>query len=287
MRVQRFDDVHAFLARAGDWLVVREAEHNLILGICSSLADDPSYSDGPPLLATVERDGAIVAAVVRTPPWNIVLSEVDDPAALAAIVDDLVVDHGHGGLPGVLGPIEHAPVFAGLWADRTGDRPVRQIGERIFRLTTVRPPRPTLGARRAAGQADHDLLVAWLEAFHEEAFGRPAPVSAKALVGRWLVGQGRTMWLWEDDGEPVSLCGIGMGTPNGFRIGPVYTPPDLRGRGYASNLVAQVSQAGLDQGRRFAFLFTDLANPTSNHIYQQIGYQPVRDIEQWDFEVPQ
>ena len=78
--------------------------------------------------------------------------------------------------------------------------------------------------------------------------------------------------LWEDGGAVVSASGWGGPTPNGIRIGPVYTPPELRGRGYATALVAELSQTLLDEGRRFCFLFTDLANPTSNAIYERIGY---------------
>jgi predicted GNAT family acetyltransferase len=72
-------------------------------------------------------------------------------------------------------------------------------------------------------------------------------------------------------------------TPNGIRIGPVYTPPGLRRRGYASAATAAASQTELDNGRRYIFLFTDLSNPTSNKIYQQIGYEPVIDIDQLGF----
>ena len=95
--------------------------------------------------------------------------------------------------------------------------------------------------------------------------------------------QGRTVYLWVDDGRPVSMTGAGGLTPNGIRVGPVYTPPGDRGHGYASNLVAQVSQAQLDSGRTYVFLFTDLANPTSNKIYQAIGYEPVNDFDEWEF----
>ncbi len=105
------------------------------------------------------------------------------------------------------------------------------------------------------------------------------------MTDRWLAGRGRTLYLWED-GDVVSLAGIGSPTPHGVRVGPVYTPPDRRGRGYASALVAGISQAALDAGRTFCFLFTDLANPTSNHIYETIGYRPVRDVDMWRFERP-
>lgn len=85
------------------------------------------------------------------------------------------------------------------------------------------------------------------------------------------------------DGGPASVAATGGPTPNGIRIGPVYTPPDRRRRGYASALTAATSQAELDKGRRFIFLFTDLANPTSNKIYRAIGYEPVIDIDQVSF----
>ena len=100
------------------------------------------------------------------------------------------------------------------------------------------------------------------------------------MTDRWIARRGRSLQLWED-GEVVSLTGVGSLTPNGVRIGPVYTPPEARNRGYASALVATASQEQLEAGRRFCFLFTDLANPTSNHIYQTIGYEPVRDVDMW------
>ena len=90
--------------------------------------------------------------------------------------------------------------------------------------------------------------------------------------------------LWEDGGEAVSVSGWGGPTPNGIRIGPVYTPPALRGRGYATALVAELSQALLDEGRSFCFLFTDLANPTSNAIYERIGYVRVCESAMVAFE---
>ena len=89
--------------------------------------------------------------------------------------------------------------------------------------------------------------------------------------------------LWEDGGQTVSISGWGGPTPNGIRIGPVYTPPELRRRGYASALVAELTKRLLDGGRKFCFLFTDLANPTSNSIYQRVGYEPVSDADQWVF----
>ena len=89
--------------------------------------------------------------------------------------------------------------------------------------------------------------------------------------------------LWEDDGRVVSLAGFGSRTPNGIRVGPVYTPPEFRGKGYASALVGRMTAELLDGRHRFCFLFTDLANPTSNGIYRRIGYQAVTDVDQYAF----
>jgi predicted GNAT family acetyltransferase len=80
------------------------------------------------------------------------------------------------------------------------------------------------------------------------------------------------------------VSSFGGATPSGIRIGPVYTPPELRGRGYASALVAELTRRLIAGGRQFCFLFTDLANPTSNSIYQRVGYRPVTDVNLWVFE---
>ena len=96
-------------------------------------------------------------------------------------------------------------------------------------------------------------------------------------------GKGTGFWLWEDAGAPVSLAGFSGRTPTGIRIGPVYTPPEHRRRGYASTLVADLSAWLLDQGHRACFLYTDLANPTSNRIYVEIGYERVCDAMEFSF----
>ena len=71
------------------------------------------------------------------------------------------------------------------------------------------------------------------------------------------------------------MSGYSPPVANSIRIGPVYTPPDLRGKGYATALVANQSRRFLEDGRSHCLLYTDLANPTSNAIYRRIGYQQV------------
>lgn len=281
--MRRYSDVEAFLGAAGDFLVAREAEHNLLLGVAQNVRDTPDAFTAPPYFATVTNEERVVAVALQTPPFQLVISEIDDPAAIPLLADDLA----ERDLPGAIGPVDHVRTFMEERAARGGLPSRLTTSERIFRLTAVTPPPPVPGRSRVAEPADRALVERWLDAFMREALEETAPDDIESMTDRWLSRRGRTLYLWEDDsGEVVSLAGVGSKTPNGVRIGPVYTPPEARNRGYASALVATISQAELDAGRRFCFLFTDLANPTSNHIYRTIGYEPVRDVDMWRHDRP-
>ena len=275
--------VDAFLSAAGSFLEVHEAENNLLFGICSTIRAAPHlFTDEPPTLASVaDRTGRVVAATLRTPPWNQVLSWVDELDATVALVEHL----RDRPLPGVVGPKFASARFAAAWTAATGQPTRVEMAERIFRVErVVAPQRRPAGAWRIVEARDRDLIARWLIAFHDEATPESPPIPDPAGVADRLVAQvGRIGYVWEDGGEVVSLVGAGGETPNGVRIGPVYTPPERRGRGYASVLTAAASQDQLDRGRRFVFLFTDLANPTSNRIYQSIGYEAVCDVDQYRF----
>ena len=142
-------------------------------------------------------------------------------------------------------------------------------------------PRPVAGSMRPYVDADRPLVLDWLTAFFAEAMPGTPESDAGGFLTRRLAEPTSRLVLW-DDGEPRSLAGFGSPTPNGMRVGPVYTPPELRGRGYASALTAAVTEHVLAD-RLFCFLSTDLANPTSNSIYQRIGYRPVIDVNVWHF----
>jgi predicted GNAT family acetyltransferase len=265
---------------AGEFLEAREAEHNLIFGICSNIEAEPTmFGDAPPYLATVLHGDRVVGAAIRTPPWRLVLSVMDHPGAAHRLVDDLAGED----IPGCVGPAMTAEHFAEGWTRVTRIPTRLTTHERAFRLERVIPPRQASGRMVRSEPAHHALIAAWAEAFTEEALNRGPNDDYDVMADRWIRGIGRTAWLWVDGGRVVSLAGVGGLTPHGIRVGPVYTPPEERGRGYASNLVAQVSQAQLEAGRQFVFLFTDLANPTSNKIYQDIGYEPVIDVDEYVF----
>src|SRR5262249_12822442 len=150
-------------------------------------------------------------------------SEMDDLAAIDALIADLIEASRGEALPGVLGPTAAARAFAERWAREAGVRAERQMQERIFRLDRVVPPRLVPGASREVEERDRGLLAAGWTAFCDEA-GVPTHEPADEVADRWLRRAGRVIHVWEDAGEVVALAGIGGETPHGIRIGPVYTP---------------------------------------------------------------
>jgi uncharacterized protein len=280
MKVRHYDSVGEFYERVEGYLVAHEAHHNLMLGILATLRDHRDRYPHPPLLATVEAERELVVAALRTPPHNLVVSRAVSLEAIQALVSDL--HQRQEALPGVVGPALEAEAFAQGWQALTGQRYHKKMALRIYQLEEVNPVTGVSGYLRAATPADRDLVIRWRRAFMEQALGESAGEDEERAVDHLLRVGG--LYLWEDENGPVSMAFAGRPTPNGKAVNLVYTPPGLRRRGYASACVEGVSQAVLDEGRRYCFLFTDLANPTSNHIYQEIGYRPVCDVDEYRFE---
>ena len=175
--------------------------------------------------------------------------------------------------------MQETHAFAAMWKTLTGKSHRIKMKLRIHQLNTVQPVAKAQGNLRQATTSDRALLIQWFHAFEIEALGE-AHEDTKRVVDLQLRRGG--IYLWEDE-IPVSIVSGQWSTPNGARIGPVYTPPEYRKQGYATACVAAISQVLLDQGCRYCFLFTDLTNPTSNHIYHSIGYQPVCDWQECTF----
>jgi predicted GNAT family acetyltransferase len=284
VEVQRFDDAQVFLDEAGPFLAEREAEHNLIFGIASTMVVDPDRfaSDATAYLAVVRREDEVVAAAVWTPPFKAVLSLSEDHEAITALARDL--GHVTTTLSGVTAPVDVARRFVDTWSAHHPVAPRHWMSQRIYRVERVVPVVGIEGSMRVGTTGDRALLIDWLRDFLAEVDDVHDDVEARVVVDSALQTGSRTFYLWEVDGRIVSMAGVTGPTPNGIRLGPVYTPPDERGHGYASAVTAGATQLQLDAGKRFVFLFTDLANPTSNRIYQAIGYEPVIDVDQWTFQ---
>ena len=277
MEAERPDDAAEFLAEAEPLLLADEARHNLILGIAGNVRDGV-YEDFR--LWLVRDGGEVVAAALRTPPFNLILAQPRSTEALAALAEAVAAEE----LPGVVGAEPEVHRFAELWSRQRGAQARTNMRQGVYALEHVEPLPAAPGSARAATVDDRELALRWLIAFADEALheGGPGGDRAAVVLDYRLSSPSAGFLLWEDTGNPVSLAGWGGATPNGIRVGPVYTPPELRGRGYATALTAELSQKLLDGrlfegGRRFCFLYTDLANPTSNAIYERIGYRRVAE----------
>jgi RimJ/RimL family protein N-acetyltransferase len=263
------NDPEAFLAAAGAFLRARPVEHTVLLGVVERLVrgGPAAYGPAPPLLAWWEEGGEVRAALLRTPPFPALLTEL--PEHVVAPAAELL------GASGADAPAPTARLLAAAAQARTGAPPRVTRRQRLHRLEELVPPRPAPDGRALAARDEHRaLLVAWSTAFAREA-GTP-PLDVAAQVDDRLRHGGFTLWERED-GQLVSLAGRTPAVAGVARVGPVFTPPEHRGRGYAAGATAAAVLAALDDGAAQVALFTDLANPVSNRLYARLGFRAVED----------
>ena len=280
MRLERFGDAAAFLAAAEPSLLAREAENSLLLGVAGAVRDGRRYGDEPPYFACVVDGGTVVAAAVRTPPYNLLLMSARRDG-WRPIAEQLAADGAP--LPGVNAERDVALEFAEWWSGARAVRHEITMKQRLYCLTAVRFPVGVPGQARWPGAADAALLAGWVDAFSAEAIPDSPASDSAALVARHLAA--RTLLVWDDAGV-VSMAASTRSSPHGGSVSLVYTPREKRGRGYASACVATLSQRILESGKKFCTLFTNLDNPTSNRIYQEVGYRPLVDCLEVRFMGP-
>lgn len=262
------DDTGAFLAAAGASLAARPVEHTVALTVTERLrrAGPHHYGGGDPVFGWWRgADGTVAGTLVRTPPH---------PALLNA------VPHGGGGSAGRRpgsgpgsGHRQRGPGHRGA-----AGRPAARLPDRAGAPAVPAGPAPAAlpapeGRARAATPADRALLVEWVRGFAD------ATGQSKSSA-EWLVDEGTergALTLWESGGAPVALAGRSLMLAGTVRVTLVYTPPELRGRGYAAAVTHAAGRVARESGAAEVVLFADLANPTSNGVYLRIGYEPVAD----------
>nr|BFD84231.1 GNAT family N-acetyltransferase [Streptomyces sp. Xyl84] len=288
-------DLDEFLARAGEFLRSRPDRHTVHLTVTENLRarGGRTYGDGAPEFGVLEGEAArtgtrgVRASFFRTPPHPLVLTSLTEAEAdaLAAHLAGRAREGtaGAGGLSGVNADQDTAAAFAAAWHRHTGARTSLQRRMRLYRLGGLTVPRPAPpGRARVAGPADRGLLARWYTDFCA-AVGE----SAVRDPGDWAdehAGSGAVTFWETPDGTPVSMAGRSPVVAGQVRVTAVHTPEHLRGRGYAGAVTAEVSRLAVESGAAEVLLFTDLANPTSNGLYQRIGYRPVSDFAVYGFE---
>jgi len=262
------DDLGAYLAAAAGFLRSQPVRHTIQLSAVETLRarGASAFGETAPLFGWWRSGTGEITA-----PYPVLLTRL--PERSAQPLAEALAGCGRQ-LPGVTAQQDDAAQFAAAWSRLTGATSQESRRSRLFRLGRLRPPAPgPRGAARVATTANRALLESWLAAFAEEigeSTGPPADVVDERLSYGGLT-------LWEADGAAVSLAGLHRPAAGTVRVTPVYTPASRRRQGYGGAVTAAVSQAALDAGAEHVVLFTDLANPTSNALYQRLGYRPVED----------
>ncbi|MEV0528448.1 GNAT family N-acetyltransferase [Streptomyces sp. NPDC050439] len=287
---QLTSDLDEFHSRAAAFLHSAPAVHTALLSVSDTLRVRGLhvYGERAPLFG-IHRDagagkpgmaGKVTGAFLWTPPHFLALSPLPDEAAaeaLAGVLADAGLEPA-----GVGAESATAAAFASAWQRRTKATAAVNYPQRLYRLGTLTPPEPApAGGARIATDADRELLVRWHGEFHE-ALGEKGAMGAGEWADARIAYGGVTLWE-TPDGTPAAMAGNTRRVAGQVRVAPVYTPAHLRGRGYAGAVTAEVSRAALAAGADEVLLFTDADNPTSNALYQRLGYHPIQDFTQYNF----
>ena len=284
MEIEYHQNVNEFLALCKPFLIRHETENNLLFGILNNLRNDIHHynEELTPELILITKENELLLVAIRTPPFNQLISYTESLETISFLVDELIKKGTS--LPGILGFNEGALLFSQLWAKRNNIKCSLSMHERIYQLTEVNPK--TIGGNVfiSATIDEKELISDWTKGFINDCFpDTPEEAVADSAEGIEKAIKGKKIYLLKVNGKPVSMVKKTGVTPNGQTISGVYTPPRERRKGYATEVVAKLSQQMLNEGKKYCYLFTDLANPTSNKIYRYIGYKPIIDMDQFKF----
>lgn len=272
-----YRDIGPYLHAIQEHLEQAEAENGLFLGVLSSLQAQPPAKQ--PFMAHI-RSGTKTLGAAFFHELNLIVTPHPTEAwrAIATQLRELQID-----IPGVIGFAPSAQCMAEAWAKVRGCEAILRREERIYQLFQVNPIPEVRGRARLVTERDVDTLVAWLFGFFQDITPKESTTldHAKKRAKEYLESQ--STFFWEVDGVSVAMARLCRPTVHGISVSAVYTPPQYRRQGYATALVAAVSTEGLHRKKQFCVLFTDRMNPTSNAIYQKVGYKPVCEFRNYSF----
>ncbi len=267
LKVRQHSDAVAFLESAEAWLLRSEAAQDHILLAVAHMLRAGSHFQPPFYLATVESDNELCGCALRAFPDGLYLTSLP-VEAVPNIVKQLTTLFSS--LPEVLGPELEATAFAKQWERQAWQLNTRN---RCYLLHSVIPPaRVASGSLRKAGESDLPLLREWAPAYRAET---DSLLDMEALF-ELMVERG-LLFLWDDDGARCLVITSSL-TPNGAQLSALYTPPECRGRGYATSAAAAASQRVLDSGRQYCLTAAIADSPGPHRLYESIGYEPSEEL---------
>ena len=280
MDVKSYSDPADFLAETQEALESNEVANSLMLGICSRLVRTPIHDADPPCLKTVRGKSGLVLAAIMTPPHKMVVCghQGDLHGGATLLVKDVLAQGWR--VPGVFGQRDIARIVTKTWSEATGAEHVLEERLRVYELREVQLPIPERGRLRQATEVDMDLVSEWSSTFQVAILQKQDEATVRHLT-ETRISEG-TVYLWEAP-EPVSMAMKTRPTRHGISVALVYTPPELRRRGFGTACVGELSRLLLKDGHSFCSLFANLENDTAIAMYHRIGYRPVCNYDQFAF----
>jgi len=286
MHFKPYNDVKAFYKDTYDVLMLHEAQNVIPLGniiIGKTGTDKTDWRDPANwFMATVSDDNGILLTVIMTPPHNLILyatGNKNDSPAVNCLIEGITEEGVH--IPGVMAEKSLAKIFAQSYSAKNGVNFTVHRNQRIYELLQVNEEIPKIGAVRLATEKDMSFLPYWMKGFDSDCFGDSLATGNDIVSYLYRIDR---LYILEDTGMPVTMAKISRELQTVCVVSLVYTPPYFRGKGYATSCVAAVSRLGLEKGFEKCVLYTDLDNPTSNRIYQKIGYRPICDSIEIKFD---
>jgi predicted GNAT family acetyltransferase len=282
IQIHQDDSVRTFYDSVASLLYKDEATNSLLLGNCLNLLKLTEPPKEKPRLFRVTEDEALVTAAIQHPLMRGLVLTFGDKRHFASL-SQFLFEHQYT-FPGVVGPQDTAEMFAKHWCELTGLLPKLQTTQRLYKIESVKMPKGIRGQFVQAASIDTQLVAQWLHEFTMDAIPHEEKTKEHYIEAADSAIKQGFAYFWTVDGTPVSTAHVGRPTKNGISVRAVYTPRTFRKKGFASAVVANLSQHMLDSGYKFCVLYTDLSNPTSNKIYQDVGYRDVSDSKHFVFQ---
>lgn len=280
IEIQFESSAKEFLDKTSTLLELREAEYSLLYGLCELHTGNKKTSQDYKYISIYQSKQLIGAALLTE--RRLVITALQEPQ-IEPLVSFLLKNNVT--VPGVVGPALTADAFSRMWSKAINKQCTLAMGQKIYQLNEVIMPNNISGKLKLAQESDIQLVGQWLFEFSAESLPHQPTTIEKMIEHAKIKIQKEEAYLWLDkNNTPVSMNLVGRPTKNGISVSGVYTPKNFRKNGFASALVANTSQKMLDDGKKFCVLYTDTANPTSNKIYQQVGYKEVATSKDFIFE---
>ena len=272
-----YSESSAFAEKVESYLYANEEKNSLFIGILNQIKAG-RYEDY--FLATAEKEGELLAACLMTPPYSLQLIVFSPEPGIEKEIVQHLLDTGIE-VSGVMGEQETVRAFSDAWTAQTGDAAKTRMKQGLFRIDSLdKGWKKSPGTWKVASKKEGPLLEKWLMAFQKET-GLPLRTAAE---NKWKIEkfiEEKEVYVWEVDGEVVSCMKKSRPSKHGISVSFVYTPEQHRRKGYAQNLVAEVTEELLMEFD-FVLLYTDSPTPASSRIYREIGYEEIAnpiDIE--------